>query len=441
MTNELEERNRKRKARRMRRRLFSLLGFALLLIYIPAVWNWVFSVNYEIGVIKTSTLEIKVPLQGVLVRKETPLKSPGDGILIPSISYGERVANKGEVAAFIHSDKKTVVDNYRQTEIEILKRVVDQYDNSFGTERELWENAIETQIGKLTDLSNSGNLSNADSMRVAIDNVLEAKARYLLENVPDGDLKDEKKELERLRSSREKSVKSVLSPSSGVVSYHCDGYEEQLNAANINDITLQRLKSIKKQEVSTDKYLTPSEIAVKKDQSFGKLVTNDEGWIVFFVPEKQGKELKVALDKAKLNNLELSYEVELQGVNERVPVSIQEVGDVAEGYQKVVAHMNKYIEKTMELRSVAGNLVTQSVTGMRVPLRSLINENQVDHTADIVVVEMNKARIKRVQIVGRQDSYAIIDNLDPKDSDKSVKVFEVFLLNPKNVEEGQVVEK
>ncbi len=442
MTNELEERSKKRKARRNRRRLFSLLGFILLLIYIPALWNWAFSVNYEIGVIRTATLEVKVPVQTLFIRKELIMNSPGDGILIPEINNGERVSKGEEVASYIQADIRDVVENYRQMELEILKRVVEKFDKASGSERETWETAIEKQITKLTNLSNGGNLSDADSIRSSVDRVLEAKARYMLENGSLIDsLKNEKKELERLRGNIEKSINSVKAPISGIVSYQLDGYEDRFTPEQRNEVTLEQISELAESEDLHEKWLTPSEISVKRDEVYGKLVTNDEAWIALRIQEERGKDISVAFEKAKLDKRELIYDLEVEGLEERIPVVLEAVGPEENGFRKLTVKMTKFIERTMNLRSVEGNLILQSVTGMKVPLRSLFNENTVDNTADIAIVVMNKAVFKRVQIIGRQDSYAIIENIDPTNAEKSVQIFDVYLVNPKNVVEGQVVEK
>lgn len=442
MTNELEERNKKRKARRNKRRLMSLLGIILVLIYIPALWNWVFSVNYEIGVIKTATLEIKVPVRGLLVRKEFVINSPGDGIIIPGTQYGERVANGSELAAFIQTDMREVVDNYRQLEIDILKRVVEGFDNTTGSERELWEAAIEDQIGKLTDLSNTGDLSNADAIRAAIDRVLENRARYILENDSmSKSLKNEKNELERLRNSMAKSVKSIYSSASGVISYFCDGSETSLTPDNRFDISFEQIEEAIKSRKENDKWLTPAEISVSNEQPFCKLVINDEGWITFSIPEKQGKEIAVLFETKKLEKQQVTLDMEIDGTTSRMPVVLEQIGENKDGLVKMTARMTRLIEQTMDMRGVTGSLVLQSVTGMKVPLRSLFNENTTDDTADIAIVDMNKVRFNRVKITGRQDSYAIIENVDTADTEKSVNTFDIYLVNPKNVVEGQVVEK
>ena len=109
----------KKKKKRNRRRLFSLLVLVLMMIYLPALWNLLFSSNSEIAVIKTATLEVTTPLSGVIIRKEQLLISPGSGILIPTVSYGEKVGANQEVATLISKEMKDLVENYRQMHIEL----------------------------------------------------------------------------------------------------------------------------------------------------------------------------------------------------------------------------------------------------------------------------------------------------------------------------------
>lgn len=436
------ERNKLRKLKRNRRRLFSLLVFILMLIYLPALWNWLFSSNVEIGVIKTATLEIKAPLKGVFIRKEQLLASPGNGICIPTVQYGDKVAVGEELASFINSDMHTVVENYRQMRIEILKRVITQYENTTGPEREIWEDAIEKQISQLTDYTNSGNYSNVQSVRSSIDRVLDARANSMLENADSNSgLTKEKEELDRLKNNIDKSVTSIKAPSSGVVSYYCDGDESKWLPDTRDGVSVQVIDEAISKETTSEKWITPPEVELTEGKNFGKLVMNDEAWLVFYVSEDEGKLLSIQFDKLKLDNRALELEVEIKGLNKRLPVIIESVIQTTDEQYRVVARMNKYIEQTMDMRGVEGSLILKNETGMKVPLESLTGENTVDQTADIIIVDMNKATYRRVHIVAKQNSYAIIENLDDISEDKWVNVFDVYIVNPKNIEEGQAIDQ
>ena len=67
---------------------------------------------------------------------------------------------------------RDIVENYRQMEIELLKRVISEYETSAGSERKIWEEAIERQISKLADYANSGDLSDIGSVRNSMDRIL-----------------------------------------------------------------------------------------------------------------------------------------------------------------------------------------------------------------------------------------------------------------------------
>ena len=48
--------------------------------------------------------------------------------------------------------------------------------------------------------------------------------------------------------------------------------------------------------------------------------------------------------------------------------------------------------------------------------------------------------LKRVQIIAEQDIFVIIDKLpDSKETDP-VRVFDIYVVNPLNIEEGQVID-
>ena len=138
-----------------------------------------FSVNYEIAAISISTLEIKEPVNGLIIRNETPVKSPGTRILIPSIQYGEKVKGN-EIVSFIKSDMKDIVklqaDGGRN-----FKRVVSNLTVQ-QVERHVWENALKPQIAKLTEISDTGIYPTPTLSGIRIDKILEAKARYMLED-------------------------------------------------------------------------------------------------------------------------------------------------------------------------------------------------------------------------------------------------------------------
>jgi hypothetical protein len=434
------ERGKLGKKKRRRRRLFSLLVLALVIVYMPALWNWLFSSNSDIAVIRNDTLEVTTPLKGVLVRKEQLLISPGSGFLVPTVPYGEKVGANQEIAALISREMRDIVENYRQMEIELLKRVISEYETSAGSERKIWEEAIERQISKLADYANSGDLSDIGSVRNSMDRILEARARTILENLGSNSrLAREKEELERLKNSQAKSIQRVISPASGVVSYYCDGYESW-TPENRYSITVKEIDSVLAAETGPESWITPAEIEVKSQEHYAKLVTNDEAWLVFYVSKDMEEELTLLYEKHRMNEKQLELQVEIDRLGHRVPVVIEGFGQSDGERCVVIARMTEYIELTIDMRGVTGDLIIQSVTGMKVPYESLVNINPVDQTADIIVIDMSKARYRRVCILARQGYYAIIGNLPGVPEEELVNIFDLYIVDPRNIEEGQVID-
>jgi hypothetical protein len=99
------------------------------------------------------------------------------------------------------------------------------------------------------------------------------------------------------------------------------------------------------------------------------------------------------------------------------------------------------IEQTIHLRHVRADLVISSINGIKVPVRSLANRNYVDNTADIIVVRFNRANVKRVKILEEQDTYAIVEAASDVNEIDPIRVFDIYVVNPRNVEQGQVIEQ
>ena len=177
----------------------------------------------------------------------------------------------------------------------------------------------------------------------------------------------EKEELDRLRSSIQKSVISVTSPISGIVSYHYDGYEEIYTPESRFSVTIDNIHEAVEMGINNDNWLTPVEINGVMDEYFCKVIANDEAWMVFAISEEKGEEIRIEFEKAKLNGRNIQYEIEIEGVDQRIPVFIESIGEKENGLVKITGRFTRYIEKIMNIRGFKGNLLLQNVTGMRVP--------------------------------------------------------------------------
>ena len=114
--------------------------------------------------------------------------------------------------------------------------------------------------------------------------------------------------------------------------------------------------------------------------------------------------------------------------------------DVIDGKQIIAVKLDRYMEETTALRKINIDLIRKSREGFRVPLKSLMDIDMDKMTAKIAIVKANCAYIRDVKISVISDDFAIITNLE--DSDKNgVSLYDTYIVNPKNIEEGQIIEK
>lgn len=431
--------DKKRRRRRNRGRFAGLFVVLLIVIYTPALLKWFFTQKPETAVIKHDVLELKTTVEGVFIRQEMLLKAPGKGILMPEIQYGERVANGGIIASFVKNDMIELVRQYRSAERDILARVVADPGAIDPTTRRTWDESIERQMSSLVVAVNSGNMQDLRTSREVVNSVLEDRARVLLESGTEKNyLKQEKQELSQLKMRMESSVQTISAVHPGVVSYAVDGFEETLTPDIRQTITGEDITKLVENTDHVKSRFTPAEVAVEQNAVIGKVIQNAEAWYVFTATGSGADELKRRWAKALEAKTSLKMQLKLAGYDATIPIHVESVRDDTNGVV-IVAKLTRYVELLMEERKAKAELILYREEGMRVPVSALINRNSVDNTADLVLVKMDKASFRRIQVLGEQDGWAVVENLKQSESGQVVSVFDIYLVNPENTLEGQVI--
>ncbi len=436
-----------RRIRRKRRNGGRLAGFLVIVVmalYIPAMWKWFFTPGIETGIIQEDTLEMKVPVTGVFIREESLLRAPDNGSVLPVARYGQRVPAYGTVASFLSNGSEDAYRQYRSAETEILRRVAEATVASSDVDARAIGQLSPQEISQLVRAVNAADIAEAAALRLSIDKRLDEALRSLVHRGGTaGYLEDEKLELQRLETRMNKSVVTVRAEAPGIVCYRFDGYETVLKPESAQSLTLGAIDMIPMDERSATGWLTPDEIPVKIDDPYGKLVQNEASWLVFEVDTQTGKTISSRLESARLSKRTVMMEVEIEGVIGRIPLQIQSATLPPEGETRalVIGKFTRLVEQTMEMRKVTGVLVLQSLKGMKVPRKALFNLNEVDGTADIMLASMNRASMRRVKVLGIQDSWAIIENLPNGQATDRVSVYNLYLQDPDGIQDGQTLQK
>lgn len=417
------------KRRRSRGRVLRFILLLFALIYLPALWKWIFHENIETDVLYSDTVEIAAKAEGVFVWKETYVKSPQDGIVIPKVDQGERVPNKYNFAIIVNKDSKRILEEIENLEKNIIRQFAENNPQVLELDRD-FSNSVQNEVNKLTDIAVDKNFSSIEAIRKSLENLLYQRNREIFENRGNSlYVADKKRELETLKSKLNETAITVQSDFSGIVVWGVSSEDEKYTPDNMYNLGIDDLAADGSEESDVMKFGYEQAFDVSKDQAFARLISNDAGWYVCTINKK---------DSGKLKKGDGIY-LKIDGINERIPCTVESMDQLGDKY-RVIVSFDRYIEKVVSLRHAKANLVIASVEGLKIPQRSLINRNVYDNTADIFVVQANRTVKKRVQIIAEQDSFAIIDSLSDSTDTNPVRIFDIYVVNPQNIEEGQVID-
>ena len=163
-----EEQHKKRRVQRRRKRgkplRFLLILFVL--IYLPALWKWIFHGNIEKDILHTNILEIKIKSEGVFIRDEKPVVSPRDGIVIPRVDQGERVPNKYEFAIVVDNDSKRILSEIENLEKNIIRQFAENNPEILSGDSE-FRNRVQSEVNKLTDVAVNKNFPAIEDIKAS----------------------------------------------------------------------------------------------------------------------------------------------------------------------------------------------------------------------------------------------------------------------------------
>lgn len=421
--------SKKSRRKRSKGKVIRIFLIIFALIYLPALWKWIFHGHIETDVMHTGILELKIKSEGVFIRDETAVQSPQEGIVIPKVDQGERVPNKSEFAVIVDKDSQRILQEIENLEKNIIRQFAENNPEILSGDGD-FRNKVQNEVNKLTDIAVNKNLSAIEDIKSSLERLLYQRNREIFESAGNRlYLENKKKELELLREKLHQSATNIIAAYSGIVVWDKEPADELYNFANIHQLTIEDLE-IKENQQNTNLIVGFEQFFdIDKDQTFARLINNEISWYVCAINSKDSNKLKPG------DNISLKIE----GVKELIPCKVESIQPFDDKC-KVIVSFNRYVENTVHLRYVKADLIVESVEGLKVPQRSITNINPYDNTADIFLVRFNRAVKKRVKIIAEQDTFVIIDKLPDSKETNPVRIFDIYVVNPQNIEEGQVID-
>jgi len=408
-------------------KLGSILVILFLLLYVPSLIFWVNGENVSTDIVRIGDIQDSVNIDAVIVRNEVVLNSPIGGKCIKELDEGEKAKVKERIATVLNRSSEELLEDLKSLDLKIIKAQNERNENLelFSDDLKKIENDIEQKLKEIIGVSNSNEISRVLKIKKEVDELIKKKAAISGSlSTPSAHIQsllDKKNDLQKRINA---NTKDINTPISGVVSYVIDGYEDILTPDSISELTTDDIESIEVKGMQKD----IEKIGVEANKPFAKIITDIEYFLIMTIDHNLAKEYKV----------DQKTSIRLNEFDKVIDGDVFYRSNNMGGKSILVVKVRKALSKTAAYRKLNVDLIKSQHSGLKVPLRSLRNIDMQNKTAEICLVKANRARFVKIKIVGKNEEFAIIENLDSKKV-YSVSLYSSYIVNPINIEEGQMI--
>lgn len=417
----------KQKDNGKRIKIGSFIVIFFLLLYVPSLLHWVYSKNIATEIIRIGTIEQAYNTDGYLIRNEEVLVSPFDGKYIPAVAEGERVSANFQVATVLKGESEKLLDDMKELDIRIIKNQKQKTENLefFSEDITKIDNEVFQKVKLLVNEIDSNSLNKSKQIKDDIDALIQKKALIIgSSSTSDAFLNSLKAEKKKLQERIKLSTKEIVTNTAGIISYSVDSYESQLNPGALRKITPKMLNDIKNPE----RVKPSSENIVVSEKPFAKIIKDVEFYIA------------VVMDpaNAKLFKVDDSINVRMNDIGKVYDGIIDYKSEEIDGKYIIAVKLDKGISETANLRKANVDIIRNYYHGLKVPVSCLRDIDTKEMKAKITLDKANYAKIREVKIIGKNDEWAIIDS-SKTSSTEGVSLYDIYVINPENIREGQMI--
>ena len=407
----------------------SLVVLVFLLIYVPSLLHWVYGKNISTDIIRIGVLEDSISTQGYIIRDSVLYKSSFDGRFIPEVEDGERIPANSRIATVLKSSSAKLLEMLEDKKLKVIKAQNEKGENLklFSEDIERLEGEIGKKVRLLIEESNSNSLLKVDKIEDGVHDLIQKKASVISGvSTSDAYINSLKKEMENLQGQLNAGTDDITAEYAGVVSYVVDGYEELLTPKAIRELTPQYLDQVKTEE----KKVPAGEKSTTVGKPFAKVIKGNYYYIA--VPLKS--------DEAAFLKADDTVTMRINDVYKEIRCSVVHKSQDISGRCVVVVKADRLMSETSGMRKVSIDLIKNSHEGMVVPRKSLMNMDLNEGKATVVLVKANCARFREVKIEGSSSEFAVISNTG-EDGQDGVSLYDTYVIDPENIEEGQIINR
>lgn len=381
-----------------------------------------------------TTVNIGVEATGLLVRQESVITADtGSATVDLSPSEGEKVSAGGTVATLYNSasglDTKQSI---RLLEAELEQLQYARRASASPSDTAKLERDLLAAISSLHAAAAKGDLTNLEN------DALELRTLVFKRDYTYGDtgavaeldalIAAKTAELSSLRASLGAVSTTVQASRSGIFSGLVDGFETLIAPDMLSTITPTQLRDIQRQSPAVGA------------GAIGKLITDSTWYFTTTVPEEAAADLRRDLTYT------LVFSHDYSG---QIAMTLDRISDPEEGRVVLVFSCRTTLSETTLLRQQTVDIVTEQITGIRVPRSALrvltqtVTDGETDQTKEVQVPGVYAAvsaqsEFKPVNVLYQGEDYYLVESVDSTAADR-LRAGDEIIVSTAGLTDGKVV--
>jgi len=377
--------------------------------------------------LQAGTVEHVATARALLVREESILTAPAEGVVKPLVSEGSRVAAGTRVVLVIGEGKETVLQEIRTLEQQIASLQRELMLQGKGQGASAIFDETDQEVSILADLIRKdaavGSLAHMEAYASSISVLLERRTTRLMAI----DFRDSR----LLRLHEEKAEKeealgldagSCVAQRPGTVQFSLDGLETDLFPGLLDTIEPGGIAAFL--QMGTRRHL--QEIPVAGGEPVARIVEGMYQYLAVLLPG-------VGPDALSVGTLQ-----EVRLPSEGIVLSPCRVtrSEITQEGLFVVMRTDRHLDRLAGNRTLDVEMVSSSTTGLQVPLAALTERDRDEGTASLHLVSGGIVKKIRVRVLDEDRESAV---LEPIGSDSGLVAYAMYLMNPGSLEEGEAI--
>lgn len=318
-------------------------------------------------VIENEKLELKVTTKGLIIRDEYLVKSNQSGTISTIAKNGEKI-KKGDTVGLIYNNIKNLNENkstISKLNKEIEKLKIDKENSESNLSKELIDVKIKTKIEQRKKLTDENN----------------------------------------------KNLNSINSPTSGIVSYNYDGYEDIFTIENIENISDKDIENIG----NNYKNINVQDEYIKESDIIARIIESNYSYIAISIEEdifEENQNVEMVLDK---NNI--------QGCVEKIYKN--------DGSNIIIFKISNQNVEIYDTRAAEFDIIYKQIEGLKIPKQAV---EKLNDKKGVYVLNQETKKVEFIElksILYEDDDFIFIDYYkNQKEGIKTVDIYDEIIAKP-----------